>query len=219
MPQATKRVGFAGERYGRCVVLGEAEATPSGRAVLCRCDCGNIKTIDLGSLRRGLVHSCGCLRSETVRSRVETHGMTGSPEYRAWRSMIACCENPSNRNYRYYDALGIGVDARWRRDFSAFFAEVGPRPSPAHILDRIDKKRGYESGNVRWATRSEQRRNSCRTHILELDGRKQSIAAWADELGVSARVLHGRLGMGWDVRRTLTTPKRRHAKESRKRDP
>jgi hypothetical protein len=40
-------------------------------------------------------------------------------------------------------------------DFAAFFAYIGPC-SPGLSLDRIDNDKGYEPGNVRWATRIEQ---------------------------------------------------------------
>ena len=52
----------------------------------------------------------------------------------------------------------------WIGSFETFLRDVGMRPSDAHSLDRIDNDRGYEPGNVRWATRAEQSRNTRRSH-------------------------------------------------------
>ena len=43
--------------------------------------------------------------------------------------------------------------------FEQFLADVGPRPSPEMMIERIDKDQGYKPGNVKWATRSEQMLN------------------------------------------------------------
>ena len=36
---------------------------------------------------------------------------------------------------------------------------IGLRPSPQHNLDRRDNDKGYEPGNLRWATATEQNQN------------------------------------------------------------
>lgn len=82
-----------------------------------------------------------------------------TPEYRVWEGARNRCRNPNNRSYARYGGRGITFSAVFD-DFAVFLAEIGPRPSPNHSIDRIDNERGYEPGNIRWATRSEQFFNS-----------------------------------------------------------
>jgi hypothetical protein len=64
-----------------------------------------------------------------------------------------CCDQKHN-SWRYYGARGVKVCERWR-SFENFLADMGPRPSSGHSLDR---KPGadYAPGFVRWATWPEQ---------------------------------------------------------------
>jgi hypothetical protein len=68
-----------------------------------------------------------------------------------WR----CSSNFARRRY-YYDR-GITVCPRWEH-FEDFLFDMGECP-PGLMLDRIDNDRGYEPGNCRWTTRSEQMLN------------------------------------------------------------
>ncbi|MBO0736547.1 MAG: hypothetical protein J2P48_08265 [Alphaproteobacteria bacterium] len=88
--------------------------------------------------------------------------------YTAWANMKARCGNPNRPDYKFYGGRGITVCDRWRQSFSAFLDDVGECP-PGYSLDRIDNERGYEPGNVRWATRTQQMRNSRRTRLTEAD--------------------------------------------------
>lgn len=86
----------------------------------------------------------------------------GAPEshalYSTWKGMKERCSNPNHIRYAEYGGRGITVCERWRDNFWSFVADVGERPD-GHTLDRVDNDRGYEPGNVRWATRSEQNAN------------------------------------------------------------
>lgn len=89
----------------------------------------------------------------------ERHGLSQSAEYRILRLMIGRCHEPSNGSYHKYGAKGITVCPAWRDSFIAFYQHIGPRPTSRHTIDRIDGTKGYEPGNVRWATYSEQNLN------------------------------------------------------------
>lgn len=88
------------------------------------------------------------------------HGRTDSAEYRAWTDIKTRCYNRKYKDWPHWGGRGITVCDEWLNDFAAFFAEVGPRPTGGrYSIDRRDNSRGYEPGNVRWATDSEQNRN------------------------------------------------------------
>jgi len=70
-------------------------------------------------------------------------------EYKAW----------SNPDWKDYGGRGITMCAEWLNDFAAFLAHIGPKPGPSMSLDRIDNEKGYEPGNIRWATWIEQANN------------------------------------------------------------
>lgn len=115
------------------------------------------------------------------------------------------CTNPRRPQFRYYGGRGIRVCERWR-DFSVFLSDMGERPSPAHSPDRIDNDRGYEPGNVRWATQREQTRNRRTNVIVTAFGRAMTLAAWAEGFGINESTLRERLRRGWLPERAVTQP-------------
>lgn len=130
------------------------------------CECGAVsRLVRAARLKSGASRGCGCERNEKASVLRTKHGGRATPEYAAWSGMIHRCENPNFRQYADWGGRGIRVCARWRSSFADFLADVGPRPSPKHSIDRIDVNGNYEPGNVRWATAVEQnsnRRNSMR---------------------------------------------------------
>jgi len=158
-----------GLRSGRLEVVGDAPDRNGQRYYACICDCGNATENNAQNIKRGLAKSCGCLLAESRRRpkpSARTHGQKGTPEYRAWQHMKNRCCNPNDKKFYLYGGRGITVCAEWMHSFEAFFAHIGPRPGgpsdaprSTYSLDRIDGKRGYEPGNVRWATIHEQNAN------------------------------------------------------------
>ena len=139
----------------------------------------------------------------------ERHGMRDSREYTSWCQIIQRCTNPKTRAYERYGGAGITVCQEWRDSFRAFLEHIGPRPSPEHSVDRIDNDRGYEPGNVRWATRLEQARNSSSVALVTLDGETRSLAEWARLAGLPVGSLYSRINkLGWSPERAIRTPHR-----------
>ena len=68
------------------------------------------------------------------------------------------------------------MDEEWAADPVAFIAAVGQPPTANHTLDRIDNKKGYYPGNVRWATPLEQGSNKSNNVFVTYQGERYTIA-------------------------------------------
>lgn len=136
------------------------------------------------------------------------HGLSRTPEYRAWQLARLRCTSPTHPAYASYGGRGITFHAAWLDDPAAFIAHVGPRPSPKHEIDRIDNDRGYEPGNVRWATRKENDRNRRSNRMLTCWGATRTLVEWCERLGLRPDTVSKRLDAGWTVERALTTAAR-----------
>jgi hypothetical protein len=182
---------IAGTKSGRLAAVAPVPGAVRGRRKWTwLCDCGNSRVAYVSHVKSGLTSSCGCARG--------THRHSATGTYRSWCSMIQRCTNQENPNYKNYGARGIKICERWR-DFATFLADVGHRPSPAHTLERDKNDGNYEPGNVRWATRAEQLRNTRRTVRVRTNGRDICLKDAAKEVGVSygavvVRRLKGEVG-------------------------
>jgi hypothetical protein len=85
-----------------------------------------------------------------------------TPEYAAWSHARQRCMNPNDSGWEWYGGRGIKF---LFTSFAHFLAEIGPRPTPQHSLDRKDNDGNYEPGNVRWATLEEQANNQRKGYI------------------------------------------------------
>jgi hypothetical protein len=132
------------------------------------------------------------------------HGACNTPAWFAWRAMKTRCRNPNSSAFYLYGARGIKVCDRWLK-FAPFLEDMG-QPPPGHTLDRIDNNGPYAPENCRWATTLVQQNNTRRSRKIEYQGRTQTVAQWARELGLSRGRVMGRLQSGWSVVDALTRP-------------
>jgi len=85
-----------------------------------------------------------------------TGSQTKTPEYRSFQAASTRCTNKNYKSWKDYG--GRGIEFKFK-SFQEFFSTLGPKPTPGHTVDRINNDGHYEPGNVRWATRMQQRHN------------------------------------------------------------
>jgi hypothetical protein len=136
-------------------------------------------------------------------------GVVWRPEYSVWRGIKARCTYPSMDAYPYYGGRGIKVCPRWRESFAAFLEDMGPRPSPAHSIERINGDGDYEPSNCCWASRAQQSRNRASNVLLTLRGETKTVAEWAVVSLVSQKAIYKRLERGWPPDRAVFEPSKR----------
>ena len=126
--------------------------------------------------------------------------------YVSFCAMKQRCNDPNFMGYANYGGRGIKVCARWRHSFKAFFEDMGPRPFKMS-LDRIDTNGDYEPSNCRWATASEQARNSRRKRLIEIDGVSYPVAELAEKHGINMRTISVRHERGYSLEQILSKTK------------
>lgn len=189
-----KVIDLTGKTFGRLTVQSRKIVKGARRAIWnCLCECGKTHTASGSDLTTGDIRSCGCLGKEMLVARNITHGLSKTPEYGIWQAMKNRCTNPTVSNYKNYGGRGIKVCDRWLNSFSAFYEDMGKRPSPAYSIERIDYDGNYEPGNCKWATALEQANNRCTNHRGFYRGEEVTIAELARRTGISPMTLYCRI--------------------------
>lgn len=192
---------LSGLRFGTLVVLERAESSPSGKTKwVCSCDCGDTAVVFGGALTSGHTRSCGCVQKESLGNARRTHGATSglkrTKAYRSWLQIRRRCVKGDVKAFERYGAVGIKMALEWQDDFAAFLAHIGQAPSEKHSVDRIKNERGYEPGNVRWATQSEQCRNKQKNLYVDVNGKKTLLVEACEQTGMNYFKAYQRLRRG-----------------------
>lgn len=110
-----------------------------------------------------------------------------------WKARIAKEQN--------YMDVEIHPYYQGEQGFINFVDDMGPRPSSKHELQRIDKWRGYEPGNLVWKERT-----------VRITRRSQKPDAYDEYLQIARQnnidyaTFHSRVKRGWNIKDAATMP-------------
>lgn len=205
-----KFIDFTGQRFGRFTVLGEGpKRKRSLRSWRALCDCGKEFISPQENIRRGTVRSCGCLRDETAKKRMTSHGHSTdgktSAEYRAYKNAKSRCLYTKRPTFKHYGGRGIVMCDRWLNDPQAFLTDMGPKPAGT-TLERIDNDGPYSPENCEWRPWSDQIRNRRVTRKAN-DGRLFVEIAISN--GITEAAYYNRVSRGWSDEDASTRPPRK----------
>lgn len=167
------------------------------------CCCGNSVKMRDDHIRKK--RHCGCLTADLLKWCKRTHGLCYTGEYFTWGQMWARCTNQNHASYHNYGGRGISVCDRWA-SFENFIEDMGMRPEGTCEIDRKNNDLGYFPENCHWTTRKVNSRNTRRNVVLVHEGKSQTTAAWAEEIGLEYHVIANRVRSRWSDEEAITSP-------------
>ena len=208
-----KIVNLAGLRFGRLLVIKNVGTDRNGSSKwLCKCDCGNKKIVTNSNLRNNSTKSCGCLQKENKTK----HNKWNTRIYRIYYGIKQRCYNPKYSRYYDYGGRGITVCDEWKNDFMSFYNWAMANGYRDDLtIDRIDVNGNYKPHNCRWISREEQQSNTRKSHFIEYNGKKQTMAQWSRELKLSPNTIKFHLNKGRTIEDVIEYKKKRELENVR----
>lgn len=188
---------WEGREVVRLTAMGHRFKIGETAFVVCECNCGTILSVRSRELTSHHTTSCGCRKKDVATARLTTHNSRWTPEYAVWCDMKSRCTNPNNKRYSDWGGRGIKVCDRWLNSFENFYADMGPKPTPKHSIERNDNDKDYSPDNCHWATRTEQANNKRNNVMLTFCGILKTAQEWSIVSGVPAALIRKRLRKGW----------------------
>lgn len=197
-----------GRKFGMLTVIGRGEEHyfPNGRhrdRWICKCECGNVKSILGPDLRNNSVKSCGCLLKKGTHT---THGYSSTRLYKEWSDMKSRCYSEKNKRYKRYGGRGIKVCDKWKNSFNAFKDWALSHGYNDNLtIDRINTNGDYTPENCRYISVKSQMNNMSRNRKIEFNGEVHTVSEWEDITGIKSGTIRARLDrFGWNVEKALT---------------
>lgn len=203
-------IDLTGQKFGRWTVINRAPNNRANNTMWwCACECGTERAVTGDDLKSGKSFSCGCKRSETTAFRNRRHDGCGTRLYRIWTGMKERCYAKSQDGYKNYGLRGITVCDEWKDNFSAFRNWALSHGYQDQLtLERKDVNGNYCPDNCTWIPKTMQPRNTRASHVIEIDGKRQCLTAWVEEVGIGMSTFYYRVAHGMDEAEAILTPVR-----------
>ena len=197
---------ISGKTFGYWTVLKKDEPHPGCRNSywLCKCTCGEIRSVNRSTLVNGRSQSCGCKPSEKKKGINATHGMSKTRLYHEWVSMRRRCKSENTKDAKTYHDRGIMVCSDWEHSFEAFRDwAVNNGYTDSMTIDRIDNSKGYSPDNCRWVTIEEQQSNKTNNVFIDYNGEKWCLRTLCVKLDFPYKLAHRRYSRAVKAGKTI----------------
>lgn len=178
---------ITGQRFGRLVAI-ERDTTSKRTRWICKCDCGNVKSIDLTHLKSGATTSCGCYRKEHNKEVMTKHGLTKTSLHNRWKALKQRCLNENSNDYTNYGDRGITLCEEWLEFENFYNWSIENGYKEEYQIDRIDNNKGYSPSNCRWVKPIVNNHN--RRNTAKIDG--LTLTEFAEKHNMTRTLVHTR---------------------------
>ena len=194
-----KKIDETGQVHGLLTVVRENGRSKDGQALwLCKCRCGNVKTVRGQDLRNGKIQSCGCFQRECAAKLMAEHGA----EWRTKHGLYVSHPRLYKSIHRHFHGIkkpircyeGWQIDPRYILDSTGVvkFCEdlIASRPEECERYERDksldidkdnDRNRIFRPESIVFVSRKENNRNRRSTLRLS-DG--TSLALLCNKVGI-----------------------------------
>lgn len=177
-----------------------------------RCECGTV-FIAQPSDSNGRCRACGykyLSEEHTHHGESPSHSRKATRLYTIWSNMRSRCNTPSRPDYAHYGGRGITVCDEWKNYVAFKEWALSNGYADNLTLDRIDVNGNYEPLNCRWATQSEQMRNTRVNVPITHNGETKTMAEWSEKSGIPYGTLKRRVNdYGFSAEEALSLPPKR----------
>lgn len=197
------------------------QLTQDDREYICTAYDGGVSLKDIATTLQRDVHSIASIVSQLrKRGLIKTRRCTNRslhPLYNRWVKIVKRCLNPNDKDFKNYGGrLAKPLCDSWNphivgrrlafENFRDYMESINV--DGKDTVDRIDNNRGYEPGNVRWATIQEQERNRRDNIHITAFGETKIVSEWLEDTRcvVVKHVLYDRLQAGHNPEDAITTP-------------